>query len=99
MITFNPKVLMATIISIITIIGGVYSGVVWMGSTLVTQTEFRRMFVELRTHQVDESLARYHKVGIINLDDADKHRYTLLTKTAETLEEERNALNGFTKTP
>ncbi|RKZ71957.1 MAG: hypothetical protein DRQ48_01855 [Gammaproteobacteria bacterium] len=53
-------------------------------------------FVQLRIHQIDESLARYHDKGISTLDDADRHRYQTLVRAATAIEAERNELLGIT---
>ena len=89
-----------TLVTYITSIGAAISviagGIFWLGDIIVTKSEFQTSIVEIRMHQVNESLARYHAKGVSSLGDSDKHKYKLLVKTAEILQEKRDALIGFT---
>ena len=93
---FTLKTISTAIVATGATFATIFGGYSWVDDTFVTKNEMLTMFVELRTHQVDESIARYHDKGLSTLSDSDQHRYNMMLKAADKLEEQRNELLGLT---
>jgi len=77
---FQKKlVLIASIVaSLGVILGGVYNVYSWLDDNIVTKDDLMIAVTDIRLGQIEESLARYHDIGLKNLSDTQKHRYDKL---------------------
>ncbi len=77
------------------ILGGVYNVYSWADSTIVTKDELMIAVTDIRLGQIEESLARYHDIGLKNLSDTQKHRYDKLILAETANDEQRKILLGL----
>ena len=94
---FQKKiVLIASIITGLTVISGsIFKTVDWIDSTIVTKDDLAIAVTDIRLGQIEESLARYHRIGIPNLTDQEKHRYNKLILAEAANEKQRKILLGL----
>lgn len=86
---------LALVISIFTIIGSLTTATVWLSGIIVTKDYLMIAVTDIRLGQIEESIARYHDIGIKNLTDTQKHRYNKLLLAEKSNNEQRKALLGL----
>jgi len=89
-------VFIASIVGSLTVIGtGGYNVYTWFDETIVTKDDLMIAVTDIRLGQIEESLARYHDMGLKNLSDTQKHRYDKLITAERANEEHRKILLGL----
>jgi len=86
---------LALIISIFTIVGGLFTATVWLSSVIVTKDDLMLAVTDINLRLIDESIARYHSMGLDNLNDVDKHRYEKLLLAEQANDKQRRELLGL----
>ena len=87
--------LVAPTIKIFTLIGMLYTFYLWIDNTLVTKDDLIIALTEIRLGQIEESLSRYHRIGLPNLTDSEKHIYDKLILAEIANENQRNEILGL----
>jgi len=82
-------------ISLFTLIGMLYTAYNWLSNTIVTKDDLMLAVTDIRLGQIEESLARYHRIGLTNLTDPEKHRYDKLILAEKSNEIQRSKLLGL----
>ena len=80
---------------VLSVLGALYAAGAWVDSRFATKKDMQTVFVEVRLHQVDESILSYQRLGLATLGDIDRDRYDLLKTSRGKLEEQRKTLLGL----
>ena len=91
----QTKAFRSTLEVIVAIIGSMVYLNHFGGEQIVSKDEFLINTTEIRLGQVEHELGVYQRIGLDKLDDMDKHRYELLLKQQEKLNEKRDSLLGL----
>lgn len=106
--TIQKKVLLVSSIvgGLSVIAGAAYKTYSWLDATVVSRPYLddkiaelkktqRIATVELNLRMIDESLARYHSIGVDKLNDVDRHRYDKLILAEQENDKQRKHLLGL----
>lgn len=85
----------AFVISVLTLLGMFYTTYSWFKNTIVTKDDLMIAVTDIRLGQIEESLARYHDIGLKNLTDRQKHRYDKLILAEQANDKQRKDLLGL----